>query len=316
MLKLKVHPGFTAAEKKILIRAFSDAIHETATAFKMFDHPAWQNFFRLVNPSWTRPSPVAISTDLLSEKYAELQVYMAKELVAAPAVIIGMDGATNVLSRSVSNVIAHDPRPWFVEYLKVDLKKESQVQLTAKVVDSVAQLHRLLGKDVVTAFISDSCNVMRSLRRNLLEKRHFDYTYGCGAHSLNNLCEDLLKLDSFKEILKSALFVSKSTRNQSLLSKIYSSICEDLLGKVLAMVLYSASRWSSVNYMFCRLKRVKRPITALPMAIENEKTERGIDESYALPAAFGAIVVNSQFWRSVNFSIDVFDPICKCIGVL
>ena len=47
-----------------------------------------------------------------------------QDLRTAAAVIIGMDGATNVLLSSMSNIISHTPRPWFIEYLRVDLKKE------------------------------------------------------------------------------------------------------------------------------------------------------------------------------------------------
>jgi hypothetical protein len=78
---------------------------------------------------------------------------MGKELAGATSVIIGVDVATNVFFRSMSNIIAHDPRPWFVESLKADLKKGSATELLSKI-------GRFVGKPVVSAFISDSCNIM------------------------------------------------------------------------------------------------------------------------------------------------------------
>ncbi|KAI9982158.1 hypothetical protein PInf_008049 [Phytophthora infestans] len=143
---------------------------------------------------------------------------VARALRESPAVTLGVDGATNVLSRSLSNVIAHDPRPWFVEYLRADLKKESEPEVT--------------------------------------KKRQY------------------------------------------------------------TMVLYSASRWSSVNYMFQRLPKVKRPMTAVVTAVMNEKVERNIDPSYQLPSEFTSIVMDPQFWGNVSWHVKVFDPICKCIGVM
>lgn len=315
-LGLKVHPSYNAAEKSQLNRLFSDAIHETATSFAMFDHPSWQSFFKQLSPSWHTPSPTLISTDLLNEKYTEVQIKMACELADAPAVIIGMDGATNVLSRSMSNIIAHDPRPWFVEYLPADLKKESESELATKVVSSLDRLHSFVDKKVAVAFVSDSCNAMRALRRNLLDNNHFTWVYGCGAHPLNNFCQDLLKLPGLNECLKDAVFICKTIKNQGLLFKIYASVCKELLGKCYSMVLYSASRWSSVNYMFCRLKCIKRVLMSMPLIIENEKPERGIDPSFRLSKAFAAVVVNSEFWQRVNQCVALFDPICKCIGVL
>ena len=63
-----------------------------------------------------------------------------QDLGTAAAVIIGMDGSTNVLSSSMSNIIAHTPRPWFVEYLRADLKKESADELLVKLKASIDAL--------------------------------------------------------------------------------------------------------------------------------------------------------------------------------
>ena len=90
---------------------------------------------------WRTPSPLSISTHLLSEIYDTVQLNMGKELAATTAVVLGMDGATNVLCRSMSNVIAHCPSPWFVEYLKADLKKETSRNVFDKVKDVISRLH-------------------------------------------------------------------------------------------------------------------------------------------------------------------------------
>jgi hypothetical protein len=95
MLGAKVFPAFSTAEKEALDGILADAM----------------------------PSPTLIGTDLLRASYTKTQLDMIKALKLAPSVILGMDGATNVLSRSMSNIIAHDPRPWFVEYLLADLKR-------------------------------------------------------------------------------------------------------------------------------------------------------------------------------------------------
>ena len=113
----------------------------------------------------------------------QVQIKMGKELASAVAVVLSMDGATNVLSQSMSNVVAHSPSPWFVEYLKADLKKETSRNLFVKVTDVIERLHKFVGKEVVTAFISDSCNCMRLLRELIVPEGSLDYAYGCGAHA-------------------------------------------------------------------------------------------------------------------------------------
>lgn len=55
---------------------------------------------------------------------------------------------------------------------------------------------------------------------------------------------------------------------------------------------------------------------AIPLAVENEREERGIDPAYDLPTSFSSIVLSGVFWRSVQSCVEVFDPVCKCLGVL
>jgi hypothetical protein len=199
--------------------------------------------FKNLAPNWNTPSPSIISTDLLNAKYQDSMTQMGQELSRAPAIIIGVDGATNVLSRSMSNVIAHDPRPWFVEYLRADLKKESEREVSAKLVSVFTRLRTFLSDQSVSfAFLSDSCNLMRSVRRNLFENNHVVFEYGCGARPLNNLCEDIVKLASIKPILRASVYVAKCIKHQKLLNKV--SVFCDL------------SSWENHTPCFCILPHV------------------------------------------------------------
>lgn len=46
---------------------------------------------------------------------------------------IGTDGATNVLSRSISNLFIHTLLPFFIEYHSTDLNPETAENVTTKV---------------------------------------------------------------------------------------------------------------------------------------------------------------------------------------
>ena len=102
------------------------------------------------------------------------------------------------------------PQPWFVEYLRADLKKESADELLVKIKALIDALHHSVVQQVVNGFISDSCNVMRCHQAKLVEENVVDLSYGCAAHPINNLVEDLLKVEPFKTFLKHAMFLSKA----------------------------------------------------------------------------------------------------------
>lgn len=93
---------------------------------------------------------------LLMDCYQDVMGHMMGELFQSAAITIGVDGATNGLSRSMSNVIVHDPKPWFVEYLRTDLKKETALQVSVKIKAVVGRLDCALHKALVHAFVSDS----------------------------------------------------------------------------------------------------------------------------------------------------------------
>ena len=76
----------------------------------------------------------------------------------------------------------------------------------------------------------------------IVSQGSLDYAYGCGAHALNNLCENIVSVTPVKRSVKRAFFVSKSIRNQGMLATIFSMVCIETFGKPFAMVLYSASR--------------------------------------------------------------------------
>ena len=136
---------------------------------------------------------------------------------------------------------------------------------------------------------------MRCLRAKLVEKNVVDFSYGCAAHSIDNLVKDLLKVEPFKTFLKQAMFLSKAVKYQVLLSKIFSVICKRSLGVALVMVQFSPSRWSSVNYMFQRLQTVMWPMSEMPLAVQTEKEQLGIDPSFSLPPVVAEIMQDDIF---------------------
>lgn len=108
----------------------------------------------------------------------------------------------------------------------------------------------------VFAMISDSCNSMRDVRKSLQDDHIIKYAYGYSAHCVNNLTLDLYKQGEFPDTIKKALYISKKVKNVGMIRKIFENVCEERLGKVLGMVLYSLTRWKSVNYMFLNVRYV------------------------------------------------------------
>ncbi len=137
---------------------------------------------------------------------------------------------TNIMGKQVINVMACGPLPLFLEHIKFELRRETAANLREKILDVKLRLlssirmpiegYSINNADVAEmedgehgaeplpratktehfknppmfTFVSDNPNVMRSLRRLLLEEYQFMFVFGCTPHALHKFCEDVWTL--------------------------------------------------------------------------------------------------------------------------
>lgn len=68
---------------------------------------------------------------------------------------------------------------------------------------------------------------MRYFRNVLLEKRTFEYVYGCSAHCIKNFCMDIAKQINSSGQLQA--YLEKTIKNTGLIRKLYDDLCEERL---------------------------------------------------------------------------------------
>lgn len=132
------------------------------------------------------------------------------------------------------------------------------------------------------AFISDVSNSMCGVCRSLHEKT-VQYAYGCSVCCDNNLTPYLSKLSIFPTTIKDAFYISKNVINVGTICKIFELLCQEGPGKILLMVLYSPTRWSSVNYMFTRILNVRSVFLEINHELHAERDKWAVDPDYQLP---------------------------------
>lgn len=80
--------------------------------------------------------------------------------------IIGIYGAINRLSKSMSNVIGHLHVPLFIEYLRAEFKRKTMSNVV-EIQDVILRPEKHTDMTSVNAFVSDSCNCMRDILKTL-----------------------------------------------------------------------------------------------------------------------------------------------------
>lgn len=304
----------TTDKRKELDMKFSMAMHATATPFKFFEHHLWISFFSSVS-KWNTPNPEKIGGELLDKVYGDVMSKVLAEVCSAGGGTLSIDGATDNLAKSKSNVILHTPIPFFIEYMRSDLKRETTPNVVKKLEDTIKRLHEKVGMKCISSFVSDSCNGMRDVRKTLQEKNLVRWSYGCAAHCLNNFSEDIGK-NLFKDVIKKCVFIMKTIKNNGMLRKIFDKICMEKHKRTFSLPLYCKTRWSSVNYMLMRLLQLRSVVSFIPHALLHERNTYGIDESYCLPPALSAVVLDPDVWKQAEAAHGVFHHICQCIGCL
>lgn len=139
----------------------------------------------MLHGTWKVSSKVALDDGLLDTAYEPSMAKTIGMVTQAIGATLGIDGATNVLIKSICSVIVHTPIPFLVKYLPADLHKETAVHVKVKVSDKLLCLDNNCGFRI-RSFIVDYSNVMIKVRNLLAKKKKVDWAFGCVPHALNN----------------------------------------------------------------------------------------------------------------------------------
>lgn len=151
---------------------FEKAIHEMATSVSYFQHPAWVEFFKESSSSWNPPPSYNISRALLDDVCNRMMKKVEEAIQKPNGVVLGIEGWTIRLEKSVCNVIIHNTRPLFIEFLRSDFKSESTENAVDKIADVFRRLDAETGLEMTLyCFLSDSNNAMSDVRRIILEQK-------------------------------------------------------------------------------------------------------------------------------------------------
>ena len=145
---------------------------------------------------------------------------------------------------------------------------------------------------------------------NIVE--YFDFVFGDPAHSFNNFCVDILRLEGPMVPLKNSVFIVKTINKKNLIHRLYDRQCLSLLGRSVGLTVFSKTRWSSANKMWKKLDASRQVTATMPALVMSDQSCADVE----LPDAFVDLVSRAPTWKGIKAMHFVFDPICKCIRVL
>lgn len=166
---------------------------------------------------------------------------------------LGIDDATENIAKARSKVILQIPCPMFIEYLPADLEPETTPNIVMKVTNTIRNIEEKAGCPCVTNYISENCNGMRYMRKKFAEQKEVKWQYGCAPNCLTTFTEETGRL-LFKGEIKVSVSISKTIKNTGMIPKLFDLLCKETFVNTLDLPFFSKTRWSSINYMFSKLK--------------------------------------------------------------
>jgi hypothetical protein len=117
------------------------------------------------------------------------------------------------------------PKPYF--FKSIDTKEERHTaSYMSKIVEDIIIS---LGSEKTIGVISDNTRNMKIMGKIIMQKDGHISCYGCGAHTLNLLIQDLCKIDFVKRILKQTKsIVEEITFSNILLAKFRDQMAQNV----------------------------------------------------------------------------------------
>lgn len=137
-----VRDSFSSDVLKEIDITFGLAIHKTATPFTSFKNPALSAFLGTLRPCWKPVAPSGIGGVLLDSAHEGAMLKVMLLIKGSKSGTMGIHGATNSISISLSNIVLHTLCPLFIEYSRSDLKQETTPNVVEKVNSVVERLKR------------------------------------------------------------------------------------------------------------------------------------------------------------------------------
>lgn len=226
------------SSKEVIDKQIARAIYATNCSFRSIEHPQVKKAIALLRPGYPPPSRKEVSDRLLDEVYQEEKEKCFSQL-ANSYVNLSIDGWSNIHNEPIicATITTERGEVFLFDTIDTTGKPHTSAYLTELVIDLIERLKTRYSCRVASVVTDNAAN-MAKMRKNI--KNANTITYGCSAHLLNLLSQDL-DMGTVKEHV---VQIIKYFRNNHAASALYRKEG----GK--ALVLPQDVRWNTLNDCF------------------------------------------------------------------
>lgn len=227
----------TPSQKQMFDEQVARFIYATNTAFSTVEHPEFIKMVQSFRPEYSPPSRKQIAGDLLDHTYSKEKEKCAN-ILKNEVVTLGLDGWSNIHNEPVICVTltTKDGNTYLADTIDtsgIAHTSENLYDIATTTINKCQSEFQCL----IQALVTDNTGNVRKMRDMFDEKEEFNIiTYGCAAHILNLLANDI----SYPNVKEQILHVIKYFRNNQ-----YANACFRKDASTSKLIMPCEVRWNS-----------------------------------------------------------------------
>lgn len=291
-----------ATEQQEITQLVARAIYGSGTPLSIVQSPLWKQAFKRLRPSYLLPGRYAISHGLLDAEYARVLESMHNHLASVDSVGLMCDGWSSIKNQSIVNFVLTTPQPVFYKSLETGVERhtaEYMAQIMVDVIEEVGQ-HKVFG------IVTDNAANMKAAWKKIEAKFSHITCYGCVAHGLNLLLNDLGKLTSVDSVISNTkLIINEIKRSPRLLAIMNTKAEKGTVEHTLKLPV--PTRWgsnvTSLNSMYLNKSHLQQ------LAVDSEAAA-------LMSRTTKASILSDVYWDQVEGLIKLLKPIATWITMI
>ncbi|CAG8838938.1 39354_t:CDS:2, partial [Gigaspora margarita] len=289
------------ASRQLLIdEAITLAFIMCGIPFRVINNPFFVSALNLLNPGYSVPSREVLSGRLLDTEVAKVIHKVDKILEHASNLAIGLDGWTAPNGLSIWNFVIMTPSRQ--EYLYELANYSDQSHTGEFLANQIELIINRIGKDKISAIISDNGSNVASARRIICSKYRNILNIRCIAHCFNLISKDIIRHTFAEKIIQRANklvgFFKKSHKAAAILNQ--KILQYQVSGG--GLKTYVETRWTTVHECVSSIVRLKNCLEEI----------RENHSEFISPTIL-AILRSRGFFIDMQYLSDVLLPIREAI---
>lgn len=195
-----------------LNQALARAIYSTSSPLSLLENKYFQEFFKIIRPSYTTPSRFQLSTSLLDKEFGMMHKKVISKIKEAESLVLLSDGWTDINGISLVNILFCTPLPMFFKTIESKTDRHTSEYMASVYSKAIEEVDPAK----VDAIVTDNARNMVGSWKILKEKYPHLVSYGCVAHGVNLLLKDLFEVPTISKCAANVKTIIKFFKNKQI----------------------------------------------------------------------------------------------------